>query len=161
MAKKAPPKFEWRTGSMFSANADKVGQELQTLKEVNIDTVLNMARNAKTELHKCFTWDDTLAAEKCRRQEASRVITCIAVRVEDVPTKGKTVIVRGYERVEVEEVGTRFAFTPNALKDKDYRNQILFNIHQDIAQLQHKLNVYQDIIDANTRAKIKALAAAV
>ena len=43
---------------------------------------MERAKDERTELHKCFTWDDTEAAEKWRRQEA-RFVLCHLVLVRE------------------------------------------------------------------------------
>lgn len=65
----------WK-GMSFKGDPEKVYNELQSLGEATPEDVVSYARtNTDSELHKCFTWDDTEAAEKWRKQEA-RIIIC-------------------------------------------------------------------------------------
>ena len=69
----------------FSADAQKCYEELLTIgKTWTPEQVLELARNPKTELHKCFDWNDTTAAEKWRIQQARKVCMSITVKVEQV-----------------------------------------------------------------------------
>lgn len=65
------------------ADAEKCYQEIQTIGEsVTPKQILDYARNPETELHKCFEWNDTIAAEQYRLQQA-RLIVCHLVTVDE------------------------------------------------------------------------------
>lgn len=76
--------------NIFSANAERCYQEILSIgKTATPQQILDYARNPNSELHKCFEWDDTVAAEKYRLQQARNVV-CHLVHVEDkqpVPQK--------------------------------------------------------------------------
>ena len=75
---------EWKMGFFSGVNAEKCYQEIQTIGEsVTPKQILEYARNPETELHKCFEWDDSIAAEKFRLQQA-RMVVCQLVIVEDM-----------------------------------------------------------------------------
>lgn len=70
------------------ADAQRVAEEILTLgEEVTAEEVVNLARDPGTELHRCFEWDDTVAAEKWRRHQA-RQIFCNLV-IQRPPEEGK------------------------------------------------------------------------
>ena len=52
----------------FKADAQKCADEIMEicdeLESATPQQILDKARDSNTELHKCFTWDDTEAAEK-------------------------------------------------------------------------------------------------
>ena len=67
----------------FKGNPAKVYGELSTLGETTPESIVEYARDNKdSELHKCFTWDDTIAAEKWRKQEARLIVCSLQVVVE-------------------------------------------------------------------------------
>lgn len=66
--------ISWSIQGLFKADAQKCYDECQTLKEVTPEQVLEKAKNKRTELHKCFEWDDTVAGEKYRLIQARDVI---------------------------------------------------------------------------------------
>lgn len=47
--------------------------------------ILEKARDEETELHKCFEWDDSIAAEKFRVQQARLLVSFLVIREEKVP----------------------------------------------------------------------------
>lgn len=79
----------------FAGKPDAVYREISSIgKEVKPEEIVSYAKNnTESELHKCFTWDDTEAAEKWRIQEA-RFIVCnlkISYIKDDADKKPKMV----------------------------------------------------------------------
>lgn len=75
----------WKTDGLFKADANKVAGEIFSIGEsVKPVEVLEYARNPNSELHKCFDWNDTTAAEKWRVKQA-RDILCnlVFARIEE------------------------------------------------------------------------------
>lgn len=76
---------EWKM-PMFKADAQKCAEEIISLGDkISPDEVLEMARDESTELHKCFDWDDSSAAEKFRKIQARDVIRFIVIKEEEKP----------------------------------------------------------------------------
>lgn len=67
-------RIKWAMEGLHKGDAQKCYDECQTLEEVTPENVLNKARNKKTELHKCFEWDDSVAGEKYRLIQAREII---------------------------------------------------------------------------------------
>jgi hypothetical protein len=60
----------------FKADAQKCYDEIQTLGEsYTPQDIVELAKDKKTELHKCFDWNNKEAAEKWRVHQA-RMICC-------------------------------------------------------------------------------------
>lgn len=77
--------IKWKIDGFYKASAEKCNNELKTLEEITPENTLNYARdNESSELHKCFTWEDDVAAEKWRLKEARQLIQFI-VKVDDTP----------------------------------------------------------------------------
>lgn len=68
----------WKIEGLFKANAQKVYEEIGNTS-VSPEEVLEKARNEKSELHKCFEWDDSVAAEKFRLQQARQIIQLLVI----------------------------------------------------------------------------------
>lgn len=76
---------EWKM-PIFKADAQKCAEEIMTLGDkITPDEVLEKARDENTELHKCFEWDDNVAAEKFRKIQARNVIRFIVIKEEEKP----------------------------------------------------------------------------
>lgn len=68
----------WKIEGLFKANAQKVYEEIGDTS-ISPEEVLEKARNEKSELHKCFEWDDSTAAEKFRLQQARQIIQLLVI----------------------------------------------------------------------------------
>lgn len=64
---------QWRIDGIYKADAQKVADEIGEGK-VTPQEVLEKARDENSELHKCFEWNDSIAAEKYRLQQAGNVL---------------------------------------------------------------------------------------
>ncbi len=74
---------KWKFDGLFAGDPQKCYEELG---EANVtpEEVLNIAKDKKTELHKCFEWDDTVAANKYRLVQARQIIqSFVIVRQEE------------------------------------------------------------------------------
>lgn len=83
-------KYCWKSVSFANADADKVGEELERIEskgDLTREAVLEYAKNKKSELNKCFEWDDSIAGEKYRLQQASYVLASISIIVNEEPRK--------------------------------------------------------------------------
>lgn len=88
----------WKFDSMFKGNAEKIYSEIQSIgEEATAKQILDYARDENTELHKCFEWDDSIAAERWRLQQA-RLIVCNLVYQE--PEKHEPTRIRVMQSTE-------------------------------------------------------------
>lgn len=71
-------KVEWRIKGLFKADAQKVYEEIGEAA-VTPREVLEKAKDKKSELHKCFEWNDTVAANKFRLDQAARIIRNLVI----------------------------------------------------------------------------------
>lgn len=77
--------IKWSVSGVFKADANKCYEEIQEIgEEVKPEQVLEKARDSESELHKCFDWDDSSAAEKYRLHQARLVINHLIVVKRDV-----------------------------------------------------------------------------
>ena len=90
----------WRSGlGVFKADAQKVADEIRSIgEEVSPVQIVAKARNKDTELHKCFEWDDTKAAEKYRLYQARQVVCSLVFK--EVEEKEDTTPRRIFHRTE-------------------------------------------------------------
>lgn len=78
----------WKFNNLYKADAEKVSKEIESISNVTPASILEYARNENTELHKCFEWDNTVAAEKYRLQQARNIVCSLVYQEEKKePTK--------------------------------------------------------------------------
>lgn len=73
----------WKPGfeSFHKANAQLVAEEIASIGEsVTPAQIVDKARDGGTELHKCFEWDDSVAAEKYRLSQARQVVCHLVIQ---------------------------------------------------------------------------------
>lgn len=83
---------KWKINGIYKADAQKCYEEIGD-SSVSPEEVLNKARDKKTELHKCFEWDDKVAGEKYRLQQARMIINLLVI----VPKKEDSEPVRVFQ----------------------------------------------------------------
>lgn len=81
---------KWKQGfERFYKDVDpnEVAKEIASIGDsATPQDILDKARDESTELHKCFEWDDAIAAEKHRLQQARYVVHFLVIEEEIVPT---------------------------------------------------------------------------
>lgn len=77
---------KWSIPNLFKADANKCYSEILELENITPSEVLERARDEKSELHKCFEWDDSKAAEKYRTIQAGNVIRALYIVHKDEET---------------------------------------------------------------------------
>lgn len=79
-------KAKWREGFGFYSGVDaqQVADEIMAIGEApTAHDILDKAKDAETELHKCFEWDDTIAAGKYRIIQARHIVRNLVIVQED------------------------------------------------------------------------------
>ena len=89
----------WRIQGYYKADAQKVAEEIGFGKFTPME-VLEKAKDETTELHKCFEWNDSIAAEKYRLEQAKNIIRMLVYEKE---TKEQQVV-RYYAKTETKSV---------------------------------------------------------
>jgi len=130
---------EWRLYK-FNADPNKCYQEIKSLgQECTTEQVLDLARNPETELHRCFDWDDTVAAEKWRMEQARLVCRSLVVVVQKYETE--PVKLRIFEHDHEEKVyrETRLTF-----RNEDQYSRLLNQAKTEMNQFTKK---YRTIVE--------------
>ncbi len=76
--------FAWKMPSLYKGvSAEKCANEIGDV--TSPERIVDIARDEGTELHKCFEWDDTVAAEKYRNVQAREVLRQLVVKRVEPP----------------------------------------------------------------------------
>ena len=74
---------EWKVKGLYKADAETVYKEITALGDTfSPEEIVEAAKDEATELHKCFEWNDSVAAEKYRLHQARMIFTQLVVRTE-------------------------------------------------------------------------------
>lgn len=67
----------------YKVSAEDCYTELQTLREITPQNVVNLARNENSKLHNDFEWDNEIAGEKYRLSQAREMIQLLAFKPKE------------------------------------------------------------------------------
>ena len=73
----------WKVKGFFKADAEAVYKEITALGDsFSPEQIVEAAKDEASELHKCFTWDDAIAAENWRKHQARVLVAQLVVKTE-------------------------------------------------------------------------------
>lgn len=75
----------WKIDGFYKADPNLVHNEIESIGETfTCKQIVEKAKDRNTELHKCFEWDNEIAADKYRLQQAGLIIRNLVItRVEE------------------------------------------------------------------------------
>lgn len=98
----------WKVKGIFKADAQKVSDEIAEIGEtVEPSEIVEKAKDESTELHKCFEWNNDIAAEKYRLHQARNLIGNLVVNIINLAGSGLGIgsgRTSGYGRYKVTDV---------------------------------------------------------
>ncbi len=78
--------YEWKPGAYIKTDANIAGEMCSKLSEnggLTAKRLLDANRPEDAPLHGEFEWDDGLAAEKYRENQARHIINCLCIRTDN------------------------------------------------------------------------------
>jgi hypothetical protein len=130
-------RYKFRNGNNFGVDAQVAGETFAAIAARNdghVPTreVIDLARPPDAPLHGAFEWDDGIAGESFRMEQAQRLIRSV-VRfrtVDDAPETPATI--QSYYATGDKDVGSRYTSAPVALVRPELRERV---IRDAVAQL--------------------------
>lgn len=81
--------YRWQPGKWLGVPAQIAGDRIESIREhlgrVHPGDLVEDARPEDAPLHPCFEWDDSVAAEKWRLDQARAVLRALVILPSDVP----------------------------------------------------------------------------
>ena len=137
--------FSWKTNFFKNADAQLVGEELEQIEQlgkIEPNEVIEFAKNnPKSELHKCFEWDDSEAARKYRLTQANTLICSISLEIKEEPKKIQRVYVNIKDKDTKEQT---FKNINEVLKNDEEYQQLIDKASEDLKKYKDK---YTDLIE--------------
>lgn len=119
---------------------------------LQVDAVLEEAKDENSPLHSHFEWDDSAAAEAHRRYQARVLIQrCKITVVESEPTTIRAFVSLQSDR----EAGGGYRMTTKVMDDAALREELMHDIRLTIARWNQKLNLL-DSVTADLIYKLEA-----
>ncbi len=140
-------KATWRINTLFNADAQTVSEEILGIGDnVKPDEIVKYAREHKdSELHKCFTWDDSAAAVKWRIHEARSIIGNLVI-VKDQNEESEPMYIRIFHKT----AETNYQPISLYVKDMDKYQMLLDEAMRELRAFKKKyanLSELQEIWD--------------
>ena len=131
-----------KSGARLPVKAQVAGEECEKLESKGMLTPSNLvevSRPKDAPLHKCFEWDDTVAAEKWRLTQAAYIIRSVEVTVEKStePTRAFVVTVSDDSR-EYKSVGY-------VMRRADGREALLESAKRDLLAFRRKYQTLYEL----------------
>ena len=125
--------YQWKTGARIQADAQKAGEMCMNLADegrLTAKDLLNENRPADALLHNEFEWDDSLAAESWREQQARNIINSLLI----VPEQSEPV--RGFFKIQQTE--RNYHPVTTILSRQDTTQRLFENAMRELMALQRK-----------------------
>lgn len=149
--------YQFRQGHSFGIEAQVVGEELERLGSGNLGSlrptaIVDAARPADSPLHPVFEWDDSVAAEAHRRQQARHLIGAV---VTVMPESRSSEPVRAFINVKRRE-DQSYVPIRVAMGDDELRAEVLAQATRELVQWRRR---HQEMTElANLFVQIDAFA---
>lgn len=129
----------WGVPGLFAADPEKCYREIQTLKAVTPENIVDYARDEGTELHKCFQWDDAKAAENWRKQQARTIICNLKVVVE---TKREDKEIRFYYH---DNTAKEYIHTIHIVRNEDEYKRLLVQAKRELQAFKERYKTIAEL----------------
>lgn len=147
-------KMEYRWKNTFynnSAEASKVKKEIDSIGEcVSPEELVDFAqKNKKSEMYKCFTWDNSIAGHKYRLYEARQMVSSIIIVSEEKEKEEITYVVqcREYENVKDKTGKQGYMKIHTILTQEDLYIQLIHSMTKTIFEMKEKIKTYRSLKD--------------
>lgn len=137
--------YQWKTGSRHKVSAAVAAEVMDRLAEedrLNAQELVEESRPEDAPLHSEFEWDDSVAAEKYREEQAGALIRHLVVRIEandqEYPTRQYFMIqpeAKIYEPIQV------------ILKDEDKTDLLLEQANRELRAFKAKYACLKELAE--------------
>jgi hypothetical protein len=125
--------YQWKNGSHISSNPQIAGEMCEALEaegRLTAKDLLDANRPEDAPLHKEFEWNDGIAAEKYREQQARHIINClVTVHAESEPT-------RSFFNIERSE--STYQSVTTIIRQEDTREKLFAMALRELAAFEQK-----------------------
>lgn len=130
--------YKWSMG-VFRGDANKVGKELEGIEkesELTNYNVLDFAkRNTRSELNKCFEWNDTIAGEKYRLVQANQLLQSISIVISDTEPEEVT---KAFVNIKTKEETRIFKNIVSVIENDEEYSQLKEKAKRDFISYKNK-----------------------
>lgn len=132
--------YEWKAGSRVKADAQIAGEMCQMLESegrLSAKNLLDLNRPEEAPLHGEFEWNDTIAAESWREQQARHIINSLVICPENSEP------VRSFFKIE--NAGNTYQSIHTILHSQDSAEMLLASALKELRAVQRKYSTLQQL----------------
>lgn len=125
--------YQWKKGNHCKGDAQVAGEiceQLEKAGHLSAKNLLDVSRPEDAPLHDSFEWDDSVAAERYREDQAREIIRSIVI----VPEKANPV--RGFFKIE--SAGPTYQSIQSVLQNEDSTQKLLMTAFRELSVIQNK-----------------------
>lgn len=141
--------YQWKEQARVPIPAQVAGEAIERLRgkdkrQVTPAQVVEAARPRKSPLHPAFEWDDSVAAERYRQDQARYMLRSLVTLVE--PTPGEPVEVRAFVTFEAKEAPGYMPVTV-VMADGKLRRLVVERAWAELREWQRRYRAYDELAD--------------
>ena len=130
--------YQWKD-IKYSVPAEVVGKQFEKILEeqgsLTNKNVLESAKDESSPIHEIFEWDDTVAAEKYRLTQATKLITNLQIILE---TEEKEIKCRAYVNIANDAKEGKFIHIESAFQNEDTKDIVLNRAMNELRAFKEK-----------------------
>lgn len=140
--------FSWRHKFLsHGIDVAKAQKEFERIKrlygKLTAKNVLEASRPKKSLLHNCFEWNDGIAAEKYRLQQARVLINNVQVSI--VSSGGDTLDIPFYEVVKDKKGKRNYVDVSSIVNNTSYSDQIRSKAKSELHYWKNKYEIFTEL----------------
>ena len=129
--------------NIYKADAQKVAEEIISIgDEATPAQIVEKAKDENTELHKCFIWDDRIAAEHYRLYQARHIVRLLIIHNTDEPDDPDPV--RFFYKVDREH-DTGYKMTTKIVRNDDEYKALLRQAKAELDSFRKKYKTLKEL----------------
>ena len=138
----------------FKVPAQVVGEQLEKIElkygEITKENFLNESRSKTSPTHALFEWNDSIAAEKYRLEQAGQVIRMITVSISAADNEEPKTI-RAFVNSQPDNITKgRFINILSGMNNEETRRVIIANAMAELKQFEKKYALYTEFTEVIT-----------
>lgn len=136
--------YEWKTASYIKADANVAGKQCEKLEKtvgLTAKNLLDANRDENAPLHNEFEWNDGIAAEKYRENQARHIIACLCVRAETT-TGEQSEPVRAFLKITPE---SEYQSLNVIIQSADSHSALLATARRELKAFQNKYKMLSEL----------------
>lgn len=142
--------YKWSVGVFDKVDPNVAGAEFSRIEhkygEVTCEKLVDESRKKDAVLHDLFEWDDKVAGELYRKNQATKIICSLIKVPADEELKGSKT--RAYVNVQTSEDITskgRFVSIDSAMSDEEMRGIVLKNALRELISFKIKYKTLNEL----------------